>query len=209
PEFFIKTADCLADPGQGIPYDPILTRKLDGEVELAVVIGQPGRHIPVEQALQHVFGYTIINDVSARDRQVRLRSDGTSWYELGRGKVFDCSAPMGPCIVTADEIPDPQTLGIRSWVNGELRQNGTTADMIWSVAELIHAFSINLTLRPGMVIITGTPSGTAWSTDSTLGGKWSGGNGIVPAKGYLWPGHRIECEIDNIGLLRNHVIGTS
>jgi 2-keto-4-pentenoate hydratase/2-oxohepta-3-ene-1,7-dioic acid hydratase in catechol pathway len=207
PEFFIKTSDCIIPHEGSIVHDPILTRKLDGEVELAVVIGTPGRHIPKERALEHVFGYTIINDVTARDRQVRYRPDGSTWYELGRGKVFDTSAPIGPFIVTADDIPDPQTLDIKSRVNGELRQSSNTSQMIWSVAELVHVFSMNLTLRPGMVIITGTPSGTAWSTDAELGGKWSGENGIVPAKGYLQPGDEIECEIEGIGVLRNRVIG--
>ncbi|MDX3904161.1 MAG: fumarylacetoacetate hydrolase family protein [Pigmentiphaga sp.] len=206
PEFFVKTADCVVGPSDDIVHDSALTRKLDGEVELAVVIGKPGRHIPRERALDHVFGYTIVNDVTARDRQVRFRPDGSSWYELGRGKVFDTSAPIGPFIADTEDIPDPQDLGIRSWVNGELRQNSHTGQMIWSVAELVHVFSINLTLRPGMVIITGTPSGTAWSTDKELGGKWSGGNGIVPAAGYLQPGDVIECEIDGIGRLRNRVI---
>jgi len=205
PEFFVKTADCVIGPEAPILHDPLLTRKLDGEAELAVVIGRPGRHIPVEQALDHVFGYTIVNDVTARDRQVRRRPDGTWWYELGRGKVFDCSAPLGPCIVTRDEIPDPQNLVIRSWVNGELRQSSNTAQMIWPVAELIHFFSINLTLKPGMVIITGTPSGTAWSTDAELGGKWSGTGGMVPAKGYLQAGDRVECEVEGIGRLVNPV----
>jgi len=206
PEFFLKTADCVVGPHDEIVHDPVLTRKLDGEVELAVVIGKPGRHIPRERALEHVFGYTIVNDVTARDRQVRFRPDGSSWYELGRGKVFDTSAPVGPFIVDTDGIPDPQDLGIRSWVNGELRQNSHTGQMIWTVAELVHVFSMNLTLRPGMMIITGTPSGTAWSTDKELGGKWSGGNGIVPASGYLRPGDLIECEIDGIGRLRNRVV---
>jgi len=206
PEFFVKTADCVVGPHDDIVHDPVLTRKLDGEVELAVVIGKPGRHIPRERALEHVFGYTIVNDVTARDRQVRFRPDGSSWYELGRGKVFDTSAPVGPFIVDTDSIPDPQDLGIRSWVNGELRQNSHTGQMIWTVAELVHVFSMNLTLRPGMMIITGTPSGTAWSTDKELGGKWSGGNGIVPASGYLRPGDLIECEIDGIGRLRNRVV---
>ncbi|MEK7947822.1 fumarylacetoacetate hydrolase family protein [Pigmentiphaga sp. YJ18] len=206
PEFFLKTADCVVGPNDEIVHDPVLTRKLDGEVELGVVIGKPGRHIPRERALEHVFGYTIVNDVTARDRQVRFRPDGSSWYELGRGKVFDTSAPLGPYIVGAEDIPDPQSLDIRSWVNGELRQSSNTAQMIWSVAELVHVFSINLTLRPGMVIITGTPSGTAWSTDKELGGKWSGGNGIVPASGYLRPGDLIECEVDGIGRLRNRVV---
>ena len=205
PEFFVKTRDCVIGPDQPIVLDRVLTKKLDGEVELAAVIGKPGRHIPVDQALQHVFGYTIVNDVTARDRQVRSRPDGSHWYELGRGKVFDSSAPMGPCIVTADEIPDPQQLMVRSWVNGELRQISSTSQMIWPVAELVHFFSINVTLRPGMMIITGTPSGTAWSTDTELGGKWSGTDGMVPAKGYLKDGDVIVCEVDAIGRLSNPV----
>lgn len=210
PEFFIKTSDCVIGPDDGIIYDETLTKKLDCETELAIVIGKAGRHIPVERALDHVFGYSIINDVTARDRQVRKKPDGTTWYELGRGKVFDSSAPFGPCITTADEIGDPQRLQIRTRINGELRQSGNTQDMIWSCAELIHFFSINLTLKPGMVIITGTPAGTAWSTDKELGGSWSppevqDGEQIVPAKGYCQPGDRIESEIEGIGVLRNVV----
>jgi 2-keto-4-pentenoate hydratase/2-oxohepta-3-ene-1,7-dioic acid hydratase in catechol pathway len=209
PEFFVKTADCVVPHLGNIVLDTILTKKLDGEVELAIVIGKPGRHISKEKALEHVFGYTIVNDVTARDRQVRYRPDGTTWYELGRGKVFDTSAPLGPFIVTTEDIPDPQVLNISSRVNGELRQNSNTSQMIWSVAELIHVFSMNLTLRPGMVIITGTPSGTAWSTDKELGGNWSGGNGIVPAKGYLQAGDEIECEIEKIGVLKNSVVAAA
>ena len=205
PEFFIKTGDCVVGPDQPIVLDEVLTKKLDGEVELAVVLGKPGRHIPKERALEHVFGYTIVNDVTARDRQVRTRPDGSHWYELGRGKCFDSSAPLGPCIVTADEIPDPQQLMVRSWVNGELRQISSTSQMIWPVAELVHFFSINVTLRPGMVIITGTPSGTAWSTDAELGGRWSGTDGMVPAAGYLKDGDVIVCEVDAIGRLSNPV----
>jgi 2-keto-4-pentenoate hydratase/2-oxohepta-3-ene-1,7-dioic acid hydratase in catechol pathway len=110
PEFFVKTADSVVGPGEPIVYDPALTRKLDCETELAVVIGKPGRHIPVASALEHVFGYTIVNDVTARDRQVRTSAEGTVWYDLGRGKSFDSSAPLGPCIVTTEEIPDPQHL---------------------------------------------------------------------------------------------------
>ena len=204
PEFFVKTADCVIGPGQTIVFDPRLTRKLDSETELAVVIGKPGRHISVERALEHVFGYTIVNDVTARDRQVRMRN-GFTWYELGRGKVFDSSAPLGPVIVTADEIPDPQNLGIRTRVNGETRQSSTTGNMIWSVAQLIHFFSVNLTLKPGMVIITGTPSGTAWSMDKELGGKGVRSAELVPATRYLAPGDRIECEVEKIGVLENVV----
>lgn len=208
PEFFVKTADCVIGPENAIVHDARLTTKLDGETELAVVMGTPGRHIPVERALDHVFGYTIVNDVTARDRQVRTRPDGTHWYELGRGKVFDTAAPMGPWIVTADEIDDPQALHLRTRVNGELRQSSSTGNMIWSCAELVHFFSINLTLHPGMVIITGTPGGTAWSVDPELGGKWVGGDGTEPlvrAQGYLQPGDVMECEVDGIGVLRNIV----
>lgn len=206
PEFFVKTGDCVIGSGEPIINDQILTQKLDGEVELAIVIGKSGRHIPVENALEYVFGYTIVNDVTARDRQVRKRPDGSYWYELGRGKFFDTSAPMGPCIVTRNEILDPQSVMIRSWVNGELRQISSTSQMIWSVAELIHFFSVNVTLRPGMVIITGTPSGTAWSTDLELGGKWIGTDGMVPASGYLKSGDVVVCEIEGIGRLENSVV---
>jgi 2-keto-4-pentenoate hydratase/2-oxohepta-3-ene-1,7-dioic acid hydratase in catechol pathway len=113
---------------------------------------------------------------------------------------------MGPCITTADEVGDPQALSIKSWVNGELRQISDTSQMIWSCAQLIHFFSVNMTLKPGMVIITGTPSGTAWSTDSELGGKWAGTDGMIPAKGYLKSGDIISCEIGKIGRLDNPVV---
>ena len=211
PEYFVKTADCIIGPEANIIYDERLTKKLDAETELAVVIGKPGRHIPVERALEHVFGYTIVNDVTARDRQVRRNEQGFTWYELGRSKCFETSGPTGPWIVTADEIGDAQKLRLRTRINGELRQSSSTANMIFSCAHLIHFFSINMTLQPGTIIITGTPGGTAWSTDPELGGKWVGGDGteeLVPAKGYLKPGDVIECELEKIGVLRN-VVGTA
>ena len=206
PEFFIKTSDCVIGPGEPILLDEKVTSKLDCETELAVVIGRPGRHIPVAQAFDHVFGYTIVNDVTARDRQVRRNEQGMVWYELGRGKCFDTSAPLGPYIVTADEVGDPQNLAIKTRINGELRQSSNTSRMIWSCAELIHFFSANFTLRPGMVIITGTPAGTAWSMDKELGGSGKAPPGVVPAKGYCLPGDEIECEIGKIGILRNSVV---
>jgi 2-keto-4-pentenoate hydratase/2-oxohepta-3-ene-1,7-dioic acid hydratase in catechol pathway len=205
PEFFVKTADCVVGPDEPIVFDPLLSTKLDCEVELAIVIGKSGRHIPIERALDHVFGYTIVNDVTARDRQVRRTPEGMTWYELGSGKAFDSSAPLGPCIVTADEIGDPQKLAVRSRVNGEVRQSSNTSNMIWSCAELIHFFSRNFTLRPGMVIITGTPAGTAWSADRELGGKGVTQLGLVPATRYCLPGDVIECEVEKIGVLRNPV----
>jgi 2-keto-4-pentenoate hydratase/2-oxohepta-3-ene-1,7-dioic acid hydratase in catechol pathway len=206
PEFFVKTADSVVGPGEHIIYDPALTRKLDCETELAIVIGKPGRHIPAASALDHVFGYTIVNDVTARDRQVRRSPEGSVWYDLGRGKSFDTSAPLGPCIVTSDEIIDPQNLKLETRINGDLRQSSTTAEMIWTCAELIHFFSSSFTLRPGMVIITGTPAGTAWSTDPELGGKWQALLGLVPASRYCLPGDRIESTIEHIGVLRNDVV---
>jgi len=211
PEFFVKTADCVIGPGETIVYDERLTKKLDCETELAIVIGKGGRHIPVERALEHVFGYTVANDVTARERQVRRNPEGFTWYEVGRGKAFETSAPLGPCIVTADQIPDPQRLRLRTRINGELRQSASTANMIFSCAHLIHFFSTSFTLKPGFVIFTGTPGGTAWSTDPELGGKWVGGDGsetLVPAKGYLKPGDVIENELERVGVLRN-TVGTA
>lgn len=206
PEFFVKPTDCVVGPEDEIHWSPRHTSKLDAETELAVVMGKPGRDIPVERALEHVYGYTIVNDMTARDLQVRFRPDRSVWYEVGRGKVFDTSAPLGPCIVTADEIPDPQTLNLSTRVNGQLRQNSSTAHMIFSVADIVHFFSVSMTLKAGIVLITGTPSGTAWSADTELGGRWKGSNGIVKADGYLKPGDVIESEIERIGMLRNAVI---
>ncbi len=206
PEFFIKTSDCVVGPGEPIVLDDKVTRKLDCETELAIVIGKAGRHIPADRAREHIFGYTIVNDVTARDRQVRRNAEGMVWYELGRGKAFDSSAPLGPVIVTSDEIGDPQALALETRINGELRQSSNTAQMIWSCAELVHFFSGNFTLRPGMVIITGTPAGTAWSQDKELGGSGKSPPGVVPAKGYCQPGDIVECEIEKIGVLRNPVV---
>jgi 2-keto-4-pentenoate hydratase/2-oxohepta-3-ene-1,7-dioic acid hydratase in catechol pathway len=206
PEFFVMTADCVIGPDEPIVYDPDLTKKLDCETELAIIIGKPGRHIPVERALEHVFGYTIVNDVTARDRQVRRSPQGLTWYEVGRGKAFETSAPLGPCIVTADEIPDPQNLQLKTRINGEPRQASSTSDMIWSCAELIHFFSISFTLKPGFCIITGTPAGTAWSTDPELGGTWQAQPGLVPAQRYCLPGDVVESELETIGVLRNPVV---
>ena len=128
PEFFVKTADCVIGPGDTIVHDERLSKKLDAETELAIVIGKAGRHIPVERALEHVFGYTVANDVTARERQVRRNEQGFTWYEVGRGKAFETACPLGPCIVTADEIPDPQKLRLRTRINGELRQSASTGE---------------------------------------------------------------------------------
>jgi len=206
PEFFLKTGLGVIGPDDGIARDERVTRKLDYETELLVVIGKPGRHIPRERALEHVFGYSILNDVTARDRQVTLRPDGSSAYNLGPGKNFDTCAPIGPCIVTRDEIADPQNLELKTFVNGELRQNNSTAKMIWDCAQLIAFFSTFVTLRPGVVISTGTPGGTAWGTDPELGGKKPMRRDVVAPRGYLQAGDEVVCEIERIGRLRNRVV---
>ncbi|MDP2241752.1 MAG: fumarylacetoacetate hydrolase family protein [Burkholderiales bacterium] len=205
PEFFTKTALGVIGPGDDIIRDERVTKKLDYETELAIVIGKPGRHIPAERALEHVFGYTILNDVTARDRQVTLRPDGSSVYNLGPGKNFDTCAPMGPAIVTADDIPDPQNLQLKTWVNDELRQSNSTAKMIWTCAQLIAFFSTFVTLRPGVVIATGTPGGTAWGTDPELGGKKPMRKDTVAPKGYMQPGDVVTCEIEGLGRLTNRI----
>lgn len=205
PEFFTKTALGVIGPGELIVRDERVTKKLDYETELAIVIGKAGRHIAVDDALAHVFGYTILNDVTARDRQVTLRPDGSSVYNLGPGKNFDTCAPLGPAVVTADEIPDPQALALKTWVNGELRQNNSTAKMIWNCAQLIAFFSTFVTLRPGVVISTGTPGGTAWGTDPELGGKKPMRKDVVAPAGYLRAGDVVVCEIERIGRLENTV----
>jgi 2-keto-4-pentenoate hydratase/2-oxohepta-3-ene-1,7-dioic acid hydratase in catechol pathway len=206
PEFFTKTALGVIGPGDDIVRDERVTRKLDYETELAIVIGRPGRHIPAERALEHVYGYTILNDVTARDRQVTLRPDGSSVYNLGPGKNFDTCAPIGPAIITADEIPDPQNLQLRTYVNGELRQSNSTAKMIWTCAQLIAFFSTFVTLRPGVMIATGTPGGTAWGTDPELGGKKPMRKDVVAPRGYMQPGDSVVCEIENIGRLENRIV---
>ena len=208
PEFFIKLQQCTNGPYDDIVYEPRITRKLDYETELAIVIGKGGRHIAKREAMKHIFGFTIMNDVTARDRQVKMRPDGTSQYAVGPGKNFDSSAPMGPCIVTTDELGDPHKLALRTWVNDELRQNNTTATMIWNVRELVHFFSGFVTLKPGSVISTGTPGGTAWGTDPELGGRGAGAarKDITLAGGYLEIGDVVTCEIEGIGRLRGKVV---
>jgi 2-keto-4-pentenoate hydratase/2-oxohepta-3-ene-1,7-dioic acid hydratase in catechol pathway len=206
PEFFLKTGLGVIGPGVDIVLDPKVTQKLDYETELLIIIGRAGRHIPAARAHQHIYGYSVMNDVTARDRQVTLRPDGSSVYNLGPGKNFDTCAPIGPAIVTADEVPDPQNLQLKTYVNGELRQNNSTGKMIWTCAQLVEFFSTFVTLQPGTVISTGTPGGTAWGTDAELGGKKPMRKDVVTAKGYLQPGDLVACEIAGIGRLENRIV---
>jgi 2-keto-4-pentenoate hydratase/2-oxohepta-3-ene-1,7-dioic acid hydratase in catechol pathway len=205
PEFFLKTPLAVVGPDEPVVLDPVVTSKLDYEVELGVVIGKPGRHIPREQALEHVFGYTVTNDVTARDRQAVPHPEGGFEYRLGPGKNFDTAAPIGPWIVTRDEIPDPQGLGLRTYVNGELRQNNTTERMIWDVPTLVSFFSHFYTLQPGVLIETGTPGGTAWASDPEIGGRPYERDDVTRS-GYLQPGDVVTVEIDGIGSLTNPIV---
>jgi 2-keto-4-pentenoate hydratase/2-oxohepta-3-ene-1,7-dioic acid hydratase in catechol pathway len=207
PEFFLKTPLGVIGPGDAIVRDERVTKKLDYETELLIVIGKPGRHIAAADALDHVYGYTIMNDVTARDRQVTLRPDGSSVYNLGPGKNFDTCAPIGPYIATRDEIRDPQKLELSTLVNGEARQSNSTAKMIWTCAQLVEFFSTFVTLKPGVVISTGTPGGTAWGTDAELGGKKPMRKDVVAPKGYLQAGDEVVCRIEGLGELRNTIIG--
>ncbi|MBI2323446.1 MAG: fumarylacetoacetate hydrolase family protein, partial [Chloroflexi bacterium] len=158
----------------------------DWEAELAVVIGSAGRDIDERRALGHVFGYTVANDVSVRDHQ-RTRHGG-QWF---KGKSFDTHCPLGPWIVSADEIPDPQALAISSRINGETKQSSNTRHMVFTVARIIAELSIGMSLEPGDVILTGTPSGVGFAR--------------TPPE-FLEVGDVMEMEIEGIGVLRNRVV---
>lgn len=183
PQFFTKPATSIVGPGAAIRYDEKVTKRLDYEVELAVVIGKGGRDIPVERAWEHVFGYTIVNDITARDLQKRH----DQWF---KGKGLDTFCPMGPWIVTADEVPDPHALRIELDVNGGRRQDASTGDMIFRIPQTIASLSAGLTLEPGDVIATGTPSGVGYAMNPR---QW------------LKAGDEIVCRIERIGTLANHV----
>ncbi len=186
PMLFIKASNTLNDPGAAIPL-PRLSDRVDYEAELAVVIGRAAKDVSAADAMGHVFGYTVANDVSARDWQKDRDLGGG---QFARGKSFDGFCPLGPCIVTADEVPDPQALSVRTTVNGRVMQDGNTADMIYPVARLIESLSSTMTLRPGQVILTGTPAGV--------------GDGRTPPV-YLRDGDVVVCEVERVGRLENPV----
>ncbi|HEY4918124.1 MAG TPA: fumarylacetoacetate hydrolase family protein [Solirubrobacteraceae bacterium] len=183
PLIFAKLPSSVVGPGAAIEIDPLITQRVDWEGELAVVIGQRLRHASAENALAAVFGYTICNDVSARDVQF----EDSQWV---RGKSLDTFCPLGPVIVTTDELPDPHALVLQTRVNGELVQNSSTADMIFGVAELLSFCSHSFTLEPGDVLLTGTP--------------WGCGDFMSPPRS-LVPGDLVEVSIDGIGVLSNPV----
>jgi 2-keto-4-pentenoate hydratase/2-oxohepta-3-ene-1,7-dioic acid hydratase in catechol pathway len=181
PVYFTKAPECVVAPGAGVVHHGV-TSELDYEVELAAVIGVGGQQIDRGSALAHVFGYTIVNDVTARDVQKRHQQ----WFH---GKSMDTFCPMGPVLVTADEIPDPQVLAIAMRVNGETRQSSHTSKMIFPVDECIAVLSQGFTLIAGDVIATGTP------------------DGVGAASGrFLKVGDEMEAEVERIGVLRNTIV---
>ncbi|MFT3787120.1 MAG: fumarylacetoacetate hydrolase family protein [Tepidisphaeraceae bacterium] len=184
PMLFIKSSNALANPNDPIAV-PKLSRKVDFEGELVVVIGKTGKSIPREKALDHVFGYTCGNDVSARDWQKDKPLNGG---QFARGKSFDGFAPIGPWIVTKDEVPNPNALCLRTIVSGETLQDSNTSDMIFDVPTIIASLSSTMTLRAGTIIFTGTPSGV--------------GTARTPER-YLKPGDTVSVEIESIGTLTN------
>lgn len=183
PVVFTKATTTANGPFDTVILDETITRRLDWEVELGVIIGAGGRGIAESEALRHVFGYTVINDISARDLQ---KQHG----QFFMGKSLDGSCPMGPWIVTADEITDVQNLGLTCSVNGLIKQNGHTSRQIFPVARIIHILSTVMTLLPGDIIATGTPSGVGFAADPPQ---------------FLNPGDKVACEIEHIGRIENTI----
>jgi 2-keto-4-pentenoate hydratase/2-oxohepta-3-ene-1,7-dioic acid hydratase in catechol pathway len=183
PVLFSKFSNTVAAPDEDVPLTDAATQ-YDYEVELAVVIGETTKNVSTADALNSVFGYTTANDLSARDLQMR-----TSQWLLG--KTMDKFMPIGPYLVTADDVRDPQQLAIRTWLNGELRQNSNTDDMIFPVAEIVSYISRHFTLEPGDVIITGTPEGVI------LG---------MAEKRWMVPGDVVEVEVEGLGKLQNRMV---
>ena len=186
PNIFTKAVTAVTGPTSEIVIDQAVSERIDWEVELAVIIGTGGRGIAREDALRHVWGYTILNDVSARDIQNRA---GVQWF---LGKSLDGSCPMGPWIVTADELRDPTNLRLRLLVNGIVKQEDTTAHMIFDIPTLLADISRGMTLEPGDILATGTPSGVGFAR--------------TPPE-FLRPGDLMESEIEGIGTMRNRVVG--
>ncbi len=182
PPMFPKWANAILDPGEPI-LRPRGCRQLDWEVELGVVIGRTARYVPGERALDYVFGYTVLNDVSARDFQFVT----SQW---AKGKMCETFAPVGPCIADRAEVADPHGLELRTWVNGKLMQNGSTAQLIFDVPYLVSYLSNLITLSPGDLIATGTPSGVGHRRKPPV---------------YMAPGDTCRMEITGIGVLENPV----
>ncbi len=187
PIVFTKATTAVNSPYGDIPFDTAVSTQIDWEVELGIIIGQQGKNIPRNEAMDYVFGYTILNDISARD----LQKGGKQFF---KGKSLDGSCPTGPWIITPDALPDPQNLRITSRVNGVTKQDSNTQHMIFDIPTIIEYLSRGMTLLPGDIIATGTPSGVGFAR--------------TPPE-YLQPGDVVECEIEQIGVIRNQIAAAS
>jgi 2-keto-4-pentenoate hydratase/2-oxohepta-3-ene-1,7-dioic acid hydratase in catechol pathway len=188
PTVFTKAITSLTEPFADIAIDPSISDQIDWEAELALVIGKRGADIGRAKARGHIFGYTALNDVTARDIQ---NGWGGQYF---KGKSLDRSCPTGPWIVTIDELRDPQSLGVRLRLNGKLEQDGNTRDMIYSVDAIIEWVSRGMTLLPGAMIATGTPDGVGfWRTPSQV----------------LHPGDVMETEVEGVGTMRNQIVSAA
>ena len=186
PILFPKFPNSIIGPGDAITWDASVTQQVDYEAELGVVIGKRSKRVSEVEALDFVFGYVNLNDISARD----LQFDDKGGKQWARGKSLDTFCPLGPFIVTKDEIPDPQKLAVHCWVNGDLRQNSNTELMINGVAKLITFISQGITLMPGDIIASGTPSGVGHFANPPV---------------YLKPGDTVDVEVEGLGRLSNPV----
>jgi 2-keto-4-pentenoate hydratase/2-oxohepta-3-ene-1,7-dioic acid hydratase in catechol pathway len=185
PVLFTKNTLAMNGPYGDIPVDDAVSAQMDWEAELAFVIGRAGKNIASADAMDYVFGYTVSNDVSARDVQ---SGHGGQFF---KGKSLDGAFPMGPWIVTRDEVPNPDALGIRCRINGVTKQNSNTSEFIFKIPALIDWLSRGMTLLPGDIVSTGTPSGVGFARK--------------PPE-FLRPGDVVECEIDGLGTIRNRVV---
>ncbi len=183
PILFTKATTTINAPDAPFVVDPNVSTKIDWEVELGVIIGKSGKNIRAEDALSHVFGYTVINDITARDLQVQHK-------QFFKGKSLDGSCPIGPVVVTADEIANPQKLALRLRVNGETKQDSNTSEMVFEIPTIIATLSAGMTLEAGDIIATGTPSGVGFSR--------------TPPE-FLKAGDMVEAEVEGIGILRTPI----
>ena len=188
PLLFIKASNTLNNPFDPVPI-PRLSSQIDYECELAVVIGKTAKHVAKSSALDYVLGYTAANDVSSRDWQ---RDKSLGGGQFARGKSFDGFCPLGPCLVTPEEVGNPNALKLKTILNGQVMQDHTTADMIFDVPTLIESLSSTMTLRPGAVILTGTPQGVGMARTPPV---------------WLKAGDRVVVEVEKIGRLENPVMG--
>ena len=184
PVFFSKVPTTVNGPYDSIPFPAAVSTQMDWEVELGMVIGTAGKDIAEADAMRHVFGFTVVNDVSIRDVQ---RRHGNQWH---KGKSFDGTCPMGPCIVTADELADPGNVRVTCRVNGETKQDSNTRFLYFKLPRLIAELSAGMTLEPGDIISTGTPQGVGYAR--------------TPPE-FLAPGDLLETEVEGIGVLRNPI----